>query len=82
MKLGDALEKVLSWLGVTKERVQKYLGNCGCANRQRKLNELGTWAARWAAKLLLGGDKKKAAAELAAIMGEDDTNPQEKEAKA
>lgn len=45
--LGDRVERVLSRVGVTKERVSKWLGRpCGCAERKRKLNELHLWAER------------------------------------
>lgn len=45
--LGDRVERVLSKVGVTKERVSKWLGRpCGCAERKRKLNELHLWAER------------------------------------
>ena len=37
---GDVLAKVLGVVGVTKARVAKMLGRpCGCAERQRKMNE-------------------------------------------
>ena len=37
---GDVLAKVLGAIGVTKARVAKLLGRpCGCAERQRKMNE-------------------------------------------
>ena len=40
--LGDYVAKGLSAIGITKERVSKVLGKpCGCAKRQKKLNELG-----------------------------------------
>jgi hypothetical protein len=50
---GDRLEGALSYVGVTKERVEKWLGqNCGCTERQEKLNDLG----RWVRRALLGKD--------------------------
>lgn len=46
LPLGDAIEKALSSVGVTKERVTAWLGGCGgCKERQEKLNALGMWAA-------------------------------------
>lgn len=46
-QFGDSIEQALIILGVTKERVSKWLGKpCNCEERQRKLNELGTWAVR------------------------------------
>lgn len=47
MGLGDLVEKALSKVGITEERVQKWLGRpCGCRGRKEKLNQLGQWAAR------------------------------------
>ena len=46
-KLGDVIEKALSAVGVTEERVTKALGRpCGCKERREKLNRLSLWAAR------------------------------------
>jgi hypothetical protein len=40
--LGDLVATGLSVVGITKERVSKLLGgDCGCPERQQKLNELG-----------------------------------------
>lgn len=40
--LGDMVASALSAVGITKERVSKAIGKpCGCAKRQRALNELG-----------------------------------------
>jgi hypothetical protein len=40
--LGDMVAAGLSAVGITKERVSKMLGKpCGCAKRQKMLNELG-----------------------------------------
>lgn len=64
MGLGDMVEASLSAVGVTKERVEKWVGApCGCEERQTKLNALGAWAAqaasaapalarRWLGKIL------------------------------
>lgn len=39
--LGDRIEGMLSLVGVTKDRVSAWLGHeCGCTERQRRLNEL------------------------------------------
>lgn len=61
MGLGDLIEKALTKVGVTKERVEAYLGRpCGCTKRRDKLNQLSNWAYR----LVFGGqseeDAKKA----------------------
>lgn len=40
--LGDMVASGLSSIGITKERVSKLAGgDCGCAKRQKALNELG-----------------------------------------
>jgi hypothetical protein len=47
VKLGDVIEKALTAVGVTEERVTKVLGRpCGCKRRKELLNRLGLWAAR------------------------------------
>ena len=43
--LGDAIESALKTVGVTEERVSKWLGRpCGCRARRQKLNRLSEWA--------------------------------------
>lgn len=45
--LGDAVESALTRIGISRERVEAWLGRpCGCAERKEKLNRLGRWAAR------------------------------------
>lgn len=45
--IGDLVERGLTAIGITKERVEKLTrtegkpGGCGCAGRQRWLNEVG-----------------------------------------
>lgn len=44
--LGDQVESILTTFGITKERVETWVGQpCGCAERREKLNRLGEWAA-------------------------------------
>lgn len=46
MNIGDHLERGLSAVGITKQRVSRLLGRpCKCKERQRRLNELGRKAA-------------------------------------
>ncbi len=46
-RLGDMVSQALEKVGITKDRVSKLLGKeCGCADRQDKLNRLGLWARR------------------------------------
>jgi hypothetical protein len=56
--LGDVVERLLTRLGVTKERVERWTrtagkpGGCGCKARQKWLNEWGNkWQRRGRAKL-------------------------------
>lgn len=62
--LGDVVEKALSVVGITQERVEQWLGTkCGCKERREKLNRLGSWAS----KVLSGAwSKEEAAKELPA----------------
>ena len=42
MGLGDAIHSALSAVGITPERVERWLGRpCGCHERQEKLNQIG-----------------------------------------
>jgi len=45
--IGDLVERALARVGVTEERVARWLGGpCGCAQRKAKLNALHAWARR------------------------------------
>ena len=45
MGIGDAIETMLTKVGITDDRVTKWLGRpCGCKERKEKLNRLGRWA--------------------------------------
>jgi hypothetical protein len=69
--LGDVVAKALSAVGVTKERVESWLGRpCGCRERQRKLNALGEWA-----KAVLSGHTERANEHLSGIMGDPTSSP-------
>lgn len=47
MRIGDTVEAALSKIGITDERVQKFLGKpCGCKERKEKWNQIGLWAQR------------------------------------
>lgn len=64
--LGDRVEQALSALGITKDRVEQWLGRpCGCARRQEKLNQLDRWARR-----IIGGKTEKAQEYLEGIINE------------
>jgi hypothetical protein len=46
-RLGDAIEKALTKVGITKEKVETWLGRpCGCNERKEKLNRLSDWVMR------------------------------------
>jgi len=63
MNLGDHLERGLSAVGITKQRVSRLLGRpCKCKQRQQRLNELGQRAAE-AVRKLTGQDAPNATPE-------------------
>lgn len=54
-ELGDMVEAALTSIGITSERVEKWLGRpCGCKERKEKLNRLS----RWAKRIVLGQTDK------------------------
>jgi hypothetical protein len=64
--LGDVVEKALSIIGITEDRVSRWMGGpCGCVERKEKLNQLSAWALR-----ILSGKTKKAEEYLEEIIGE------------
>lgn len=71
--LGDVIESALSKVGVTPERVERFLGRpCGCKERKQKLNQLSAWAMR-----TLGhkeGVPESAAEDLSSIIKENPPN--------
>jgi len=70
VELGDAVEAALRTVGITKERVSKWMGMpCKCSERQEKLNQLS----RWAKRILMGQteDADKLLTEI--IGGPDET---------
>jgi hypothetical protein len=48
--LGDVVERVLRFFGITKTLVQSVVGECGCNKRQSALNQ---WGYRWQYKMLV-----------------------------
>lgn len=55
--LGDSARAALVLVGVTEERVTRWLGRpCGCQERAEKLNRLGHWVRR-----VLAGKTERAA---------------------
>lgn len=62
--LGDSLERALTRVGITHDRVENWLGKpCGCVERKEKLNALGAWAAR-----VMSGKTERAHEYLARLM--------------
>ena len=65
--LGDLVERALSSVGITEERLSGWLGRpCGCRKRRDKLNKLGEWARR----TLGGTSSQEATTELANLAGD------------
>lgn len=63
--VGDLVESALAGIGITKERVSRWLGRpCRCAERQAKLNRLGEWA-----KSVVGGAVHDAKERLDQMLG-------------
>ena len=49
--LGEHVESILTTFGITKDRVENWVGGpCGCEERKQKLNALGEWAANAAGR--------------------------------
>lgn len=70
MGLGDLIHHALSSVGVTTDRVERWLGApCGCEERREKLNRLSNWAKRVAA-----GKISRAEEWLGIIIGRDENN--------
>lgn len=47
LQVGTVIERALSSIGITSEKVEKFLGRpCGCKRRRDKLNQLSNWAFR------------------------------------
>lgn len=65
--LGDNVAKALKLVGITEERVAKFLrGPCGCPERRQKLNRLGAWAKR-----VIVGKTERAKEHLDTILGDN-----------
>jgi hypothetical protein len=56
---GETVEKALSSVGVTADRVSAWLGRpCGCKERREKLDVLGFWAVRVARGKIAGAKER------------------------
>lgn len=42
--LGDQVEAALEAVGVTKDRVGRWLGTCCCEKRKQRMNDLHRWS--------------------------------------
>ena len=62
--LGDRIERALTVVGMTSDRVSLWLGrSCGCAERKDKMNQIGRWVSR-----ILSGKTEKAEQYLEEIL--------------
>lgn len=43
-RMGDLIESALNAVGITHERVEKYIWDCGCRDRKKHYNEIDEWA--------------------------------------
>lgn len=69
MMFGDLLHEALATVGVTEERVSRWLGrDCGCDGRRQALNDLDAWARR-----VVAGKVEYAREYLERILGESET---------
>ncbi len=67
-RLGDMVEQALSSVGITSERVERWVGKpCGCKERRERLNALGSWVKR-----VLSGKTEDAAQHLDGIISGDE----------
>lgn len=72
--LGDWIESALLSVGVTSERVSKWIGKpCNCSERRDKLNALHMWLSR-VVKGKYQEDKETAQKHLDIIMQEEEVN--------
>lgn len=44
--LGDTIQRALEMVGITQQRVERWLGDCCCEERKEKLNQLDMTARR------------------------------------
>ena len=66
IELGDAVEAALTVVGVTRERVEKWVGRpCRCEERKARWNQLSRWARR-----VVAGKTEKAKQYLKEIIGD------------
>ena len=66
--LGDRVKQALTLVGITEERVSKWLGRpCGCAEKREMLNRLGDWAVN-----VLSGRHSEPDKDLTAIIGDEE----------
>ena len=64
--LGDHVKNALKKVGISEERVTKWLGRpCGCAKRRQKLNDLDVWV-----RNILSGQTEGGTKELDEVLGD------------
>lgn len=64
--LGDTVEQALSAVGVTQQRVERWLGRCCCQERRDRLNRISAWALR-----ILAGKLSNASPYLDSILEDE-----------
>lgn len=66
--LGDSVERALTAVGLSRERVELWLGETcrGCEERKRRLNAIHAWAIR-----VLSGRQQNSETYLQQIMGSE-----------
>lgn len=66
--LGDAAAALLSSVGITKERVNNWIGaECGCAERQEKMNKFGAWVHKAVTGGFIGDEHARTELEAAMV---------------
>jgi len=66
--LGDVIARALAFVGITEERVSRWLGRpCKCKERREALNRLSRWADR-----ILAGKTEDAEKYLTQMLDEED----------
>lgn len=75
--LGDVIESLLTAVGVTHERVEKYIWDCGCRQRKERFNRVHAVAEQFAKDVVAGAVDAGAAARIALlrVVGADSEDP-------
>lgn len=64
--IGDQIEQALTAVGITSDRVSKFIGRpCGCHERKERLNRLYAWAIR-----VMGGHVEEGKKDIEEMLNE------------